>query len=98
MSDNLDSTVYECFEQDPTKYVEYGLAVKDAMEDLIIGRARTVSGRQIPAKRNLVVVILGAGRGPIGTVLKFLAEWLGRQSCHETARVQVPARVLESKA
>ncbi|CAI2348907.1 unnamed protein product [Caenorhabditis sp. 36 PRJEB53466] len=56
LSENLDSGVYNTFEQDQMKYVVYGEAVEGALKDL------GADGR-----RNVVVYLLGGGRGPIGT-------------------------------
>uniref|UniRef100_A0A8R1EMH1 PRMT5 arginine-N-methyltransferase domain-containing protein n=1 Tax=Caenorhabditis japonica TaxID=281687 RepID=A0A8R1EMH1_CAEJA len=54
LSENLDSGVYNTFEQDQTKYVVYGEAVEGALKDL------GADGR-----KSVVVYLLGGGRGPI---------------------------------
>uniref|UniRef100_A0A183BW51 Protein arginine N-methyltransferase n=1 Tax=Globodera pallida TaxID=36090 RepID=A0A183BW51_GLOPA len=56
LSDNLDSTVYQTFEQDVTKYVHYQRAIKAALRDLT---------QQAHEDTELVVFVLGAGRGPL---------------------------------
>lgn len=52
LMDNLESQTYETFERDPVKYTQYGLAVQAALADL--------SG-----DREYVVMVVGAGRGPL---------------------------------
>ncbi|CAL2037605.1 unnamed protein product [Caenorhabditis brenneri] len=56
LSENLDSGVYNTFEQDKLKYEVYGEAVEGALKDL------GADGR-----RQCIVYLLGGGRGPIGT-------------------------------
>ncbi|CAI5446608.1 unnamed protein product [Caenorhabditis angaria] len=57
LSDNLDSGVYNTFEQDPVKYQRYRDAVQLAFMDIA------------KDKESVVVYLLGAGRGPIGTMI-----------------------------
>ncbi|KAF1760217.1 hypothetical protein GCK72_008463 [Caenorhabditis remanei] len=56
LSENLDSGVYNTFEQDKMKYDVYEAAVVGALKDL------GADGR-----KTCVVYLLGGGRGPIGT-------------------------------
>ncbi|KAK3114017.1 hypothetical protein LTR53_008088 [Teratosphaeriaceae sp. CCFEE 6253] len=58
LTDNLESITYEVFERDPVKYEWYERAVALALKDL-----RAVIGGQ----RDIVVAIVGAGRGPLVT-------------------------------
>lgn len=65
LSENLDSGVYNTFEQDQIKYDVYGEAVVGALKDLGADGRKTV-----------VIYLLGGGRGPIGTkILKSEREY-----------------------
>lgn len=58
LMDNLESETYEVFEKDPVKYAEYQNAVRIAMMD--------ISSRENFAKgTTIVVMVVGAGRGPL---------------------------------
>jgi protein arginine N-methyltransferase 5 len=66
LKDNLESQTYEIFEKDPVKYVQYEEAVKRAIEEKVgwpdLGgkpKAESIN------KKPLVVMVLGAGRGPL---------------------------------
>lgn len=56
LSENLDSGVYNTFEQDQMKYNVYGDAVVGALKDLGADN-----------RKKVVIYLLGGGRGPIGT-------------------------------
>lgn len=56
LADNLDSSTYAIFEEDSIKYDLYREAVSYAIEDLI---------KLVDDERNIVVYLLGAGRGPL---------------------------------
>uniref|UniRef100_A0A914V938 Protein arginine N-methyltransferase n=1 Tax=Plectus sambesii TaxID=2011161 RepID=A0A914V938_9BILA len=56
LSDNLDSHTYEIFEKDPIKYVQYQKAIELAADKLLSDGV---------AATELVVMVLGAGRGPL---------------------------------
>ena len=55
LMDNLESQTYEVFEKDPIKYARYEEAATLALQDLT---------NEFP-DRQLVVMIVGAGRGPL---------------------------------
>ncbi|XP_075247356.1 protein arginine N-methyltransferase 5-like [Convolutriloba macropyga] len=57
LADNLESQTYEVFEKDPVKYPKYQEAVQLAIRD---------KRKQYPS-RPLVLMVLGAGRGPLVT-------------------------------
>lgn len=57
LSDNLESQTYEVFEKDPVKYAQYQAAMTAAMTDM-------VSEEEVETKE-LVVIVVGAGRGPL---------------------------------
>eukprot|EP00299_Pterocystis_sp_00344_P013023 c6330_g1_i1.p1 GENE.c6330_g1_i1~~c6330_g1_i1.p1 ORF type:complete len:629 (+),score=132.42 c6330_g1_i1:71-1888(+) len=59
LKDNLESQTYETFEKDPVKYVQYENAVFEAILDKTKGISGTTSTQP------LVVMVLGAGRGPL---------------------------------
>jgi protein arginine N-methyltransferase 5 len=54
LQDNLSSATYELFESDPAKYVLYQKAIEGALIEIPGGKSRKV-----------VVLIVGAGRGPL---------------------------------
>lgn len=56
LTENLCSSVYQTFEQDKTKYEHYQEAIAAAIDDLV------ESGHD-----EIVLIILGAGRGPLVT-------------------------------
>ncbi|VDK59822.1 unnamed protein product [Cylicostephanus goldi] len=56
LADNLDSSVYNTFEQDPVKYRRYREAVESAIRDY---------GESSSRPEELVLYVLGAGRGPL---------------------------------
>lgn len=58
LADNLDSCVYNTFEQDPVKYKRYREAVESAIHDF---------GESSSPPEHLVLYVLGAGRGPLVT-------------------------------
>ncbi|CAG0884407.1 unnamed protein product [Cyprideis torosa] len=66
LQDNLESSTYECFEQDPVKYHEYQRAIFHALQDRV----------PVSEKDDVVVVcmVLGAGRGPLVHRLLMAAE------------------------
>ena len=60
LMDNLESQTYETFEKDPIKYRNYERAVHDALVDR-------------KEKEEVVVMVLGAGRGPLVKVIYTLS-------------------------
>lgn len=56
LSDNLESITYEVFEKDPIKYDWYERAVALALKDL---------SAKVGGKREIIVAVVGAGRGPL---------------------------------
>ncbi|RKO88215.1 protein arginine N-methyltransferase, partial [Blyttiomyces helicus] len=69
LMDNLESATYEVFEKDPIKYREYERAVYHALMD------------RVPADSDIVTVIMvvGAGRGPLVERSLKAAEAAGRK-------------------
>lgn len=61
LQDNLESQTYETFEKDPVKYVQYEEAVLRCIEDKLEEKGK---------KTKLVIMVVGAGRGPL--VVAFL--------------------------
>ena len=57
LMDNLESQTYEVFEKDPVKYAKYEEAMTAAMTDMIAEGDRLT--------KELVVIVVGAGRGPL---------------------------------
>lgn len=58
LSDNLESITYEVFEKDPVKYEWYERAIAAALKDL---------AALLDSARDIVVAVVGAGRGPLVT-------------------------------
>lgn len=54
LADNLESQTYETFERDPVKYISYEEAIK-----------RFFADREHGSNDPIVVMVLGAGRGPL---------------------------------
>lgn len=70
LQDNLESNTYETFEKDPIKYQQYELAVERALLD-----------RPIPTNDEpdiTVIMVVGAGRGPLVNCSLRAAEKAGR--------------------
>ncbi|XP_001600397.1 protein arginine N-methyltransferase 5 [Nasonia vitripennis] len=59
LMDNLESGTYEVFEKDPIKYAEYQAAIESALKD--IGSEKEARNE----KDSIVVMVVGAGRGPL---------------------------------
>ena len=62
LTDNLESMTYEVFEKDPIKYDLYKKAIRRALRDWVDQNRSTSSG-----SHRVVVVVAGAGRGPLVT-------------------------------
>ncbi|KAF1999527.1 protein arginine N-methyltransferase HSL7 [Amniculicola lignicola CBS 123094] len=62
LTDNLESITYEVFEKDPVKYDWYERAIAQALKDWVVEGRSTSSGGQ-----EVVVAVVGAGRGPLVT-------------------------------
>lgn len=58
LKDNLETVTYENFEKDPVKYNEYQRAINLALVD---------KGAQLGKDTPIVVMVVGAGRGPLVT-------------------------------
>ncbi|KAG0307180.1 hypothetical protein BGZ98_000863 [Dissophora globulifera] len=70
LQDNLESSTYETFEKDPIKYQLYELAVEKALRD-----------RPVPTDGQpdiTVIMVVGAGRGPLVNCSLRAAEKAGR--------------------
>lgn len=71
LMDNLESGTYEVFEKDPVKYSEYQRAIHMALLDRVTDEeAKT---------KTIVVMVLGAGRGPLVRASLKAAEMGGRK-------------------
>jgi len=67
LQDNLESQTYETFEKDPVKYVQYEHAIFRALQRKVEG------GKASP----LVLIVVGAGRGPLVVAARSAAERAG---------------------
>lgn len=71
LMDNLESQTYEVFERDPVKYSQYQKAIYQALLD------------RVPAEEKdnkvILVMVLGAGRGPLVTASLNAADKAGRR-------------------
>ncbi|XP_050447264.1 protein arginine N-methyltransferase 5 [Cataglyphis hispanica] len=66
LMDNLESQTYEIFEKDPVKYREYQSATYEAIKSII----SKIKGKE----RKIVIMVVGAGRGPLVTASLNAAE------------------------
>ena len=71
LMDNLESQTYEVFEKDPVKYSEYEAAMKAALTDLVPEAELET--------RELVLIVVGAGRGPLVRAALRASEATGRR-------------------
>merc|ERR1740130_974883 len=62
LQENLESQTYETFEKDPVKYVRY--------EDAIL---RCLHKKLKDGKKSMVVMVVGAGRGPLVVAVRSAA-------------------------
>jgi len=69
LQDNLESQTYETFEKDPVKYVQYEAAIFQCLQDKI------AAGKKSP----FVVIVVGAGRGPLVLAARSAADRLGTE-------------------
>merc|ERR1739844_842894 len=72
LKDNLQASTYEVFEKDPIKYTEYQRAIQLALEDKI-------SDEEAKLGKVLILMVLGAGRGPLVRASLGAAELSGRK-------------------
>lgn len=66
LADNLESQTYETFERDPVKYAQYEEAVRRALVDAP------------PERETTIVMVVGAGRGPLVRRVLSAADAAGR--------------------
>ncbi|XP_038070287.1 protein arginine N-methyltransferase 5-like [Patiria miniata] len=71
LADNLESQTYEIFEKDPVKYTSYQKAVFQALKDRVPDSEKDT--------KTSVVMVLGAGRGPLVTASLKAAEQADRK-------------------
>ncbi|VDO58266.1 unnamed protein product, partial [Haemonchus placei] len=89
LADNLDSSVYNTFEQDPVKYRRYREAVELAIHDY---------GESAARPERLVLYVLGAGRGPLVTCsIEAERNYNARFRCKRD-RLQLEIYVVEKNA
>ncbi|CAI8040960.1 Protein arginine N-methyltransferase 5, partial [Geodia barretti] len=70
LKDNLDSATYEVFEKDPVKYISYENAIAKALVDRI--------PEESVSDVTCVVMVVGAGRGPLVEATLKAAQTSGR--------------------
>lgn len=91
LADHLQFLTYEVFEMDPVKYLQYQKAITRAMLD-----------RQSPQNRprsNYIIVVAGAGRGPLVTAcLEAHRSLQSPFQCHIFAVEKNPSAVLYLKS
>ncbi|XP_029658740.1 protein arginine N-methyltransferase 5 [Formica exsecta] len=66
LMDNLESQTYEIFEKDPVKYREYQSATYEAIKAIV--------SKIKEEERKIVIMVVGAGRGPLVTASLNAAE------------------------
>ncbi|KAH9502616.1 Protein arginine N-methyltransferase 5 [Bulinus truncatus] len=69
LMDNLESQTYEIFEKDPIKYSQYQKAVYEALKDKVPLEHRET--------KQVVIMVVGAGRGPLVRASLAAAEDIG---------------------
>ncbi|GAB1863970.1 Protein arginine N-methyltransferase [Camponotus japonicus] len=69
LMDNLESQTYEIFEKDPVKYREYQSATYEAIKAFISKKE----------KRKIIIMVVGAGRGPLVTASLNAAEMANQE-------------------
>ncbi|CUG33776.1 arginine N-methyltransferase, type II, putative [Bodo saltans] len=65
LGDHLDGGVYQTFEQDRPKYLQYYRAVRAYLEDCKLEEEAGVNNTNGDADHLVTVLVLGAGRGPL---------------------------------
>eukprot|EP00271_Cylindrocystis_brebissonii_P015961 TRINITY_DN39061_c0_g1_i1.p1 TRINITY_DN39061_c0_g1~~TRINITY_DN39061_c0_g1_i1.p1 ORF type:complete len:675 (-),score=92.30 TRINITY_DN39061_c0_g1_i1:75-2099(-) len=71
LMDNLEAQTYETFEKDATKYSQYQMAVKAALLDRV--------STEEADSRTVVLMVVGAGRGPLVRASLQAAQEAGRK-------------------
>ncbi|XP_032666884.1 protein arginine N-methyltransferase 5 isoform X1 [Odontomachus brunneus] len=71
LMDNLESQTYEIFEKDPVKYREYQSAIYEAIRDIM--------PKVQEEERKVVIMVVGAGRGPLVTASLNAADMASQQ-------------------
>ncbi|XP_078041108.1 protein arginine N-methyltransferase 5 [Augochlora pura] len=61
LMDNLESQTYETFEKDPFKYTQYQTAIYQAILGIVKNSPATTDDKD----RKIVIMVVGAGRGPL---------------------------------
>nr|XP_033340412.1 protein arginine N-methyltransferase 5 [Megalopta genalis]XP_033340413.1 protein arginine N-methyltransferase 5 [Megalopta genalis] len=61
LMDNLESQTYEIFEKDPFKYTQYQTAIYEAILGIVNDSPDTTDDED----RKIVIMVVGAGRGPL---------------------------------
>ena len=89
LADHLENSMYETFEKDPVKYVQYRNAMIRAFEAVLVAREKQLGnmmsddGAGETALNQLVVFVAGAGRGPLVTASLEAFEVVVKQSHHQ---------------
>ena len=85
LADHLENQMYETFEKDPIKYVQYRNAMLRAIDTVLLGRAKqrgnAMNDDDNPSAdhNNIVVFVAGAGRGPLVTATLEAFEFVLKQ-------------------
>ncbi|XP_077503631.1 protein arginine N-methyltransferase 5 isoform X2 [Amblyomma americanum] len=70
LMDNLEAVTYEVFEKDPVKYTQYQKAIHLALVD---------KGEQVGKDTEIIIMVVGAGRGPLVRAALTAAELAGQK-------------------
>lgn len=84
LQDNLETSTYEIFEKDPVKYCEYSQAISMAL-------------KKFPQETTVIVLLVGAGRGPLIRAALKSATDIGR-SIHLYAVEKNPHAIITLRA
>ena len=69
LADNLENATYETFERDTIKYTLYQEAIRRALEDRLA---------IAPTNEPMVIMVVGAGRGPLVQVCVCYSRYIGQ--------------------
>ena len=96
LADHLENSMYETFEKDPVKYVQYRNAMLRAIDSVILGRAKqrgnmmSDGGASDDGMNNIVVFVAGAGRGPLVTASLEAFEFVLKQQQQQQQQGALP--------
>jgi type II protein arginine methyltransferase len=93
LADHLEFQMYETFERDPIKYVQYRSAMVRAIDTVLQSRARSRQSHMMSDKTDIqdnhvVVFVAGAGRGPLVTATLEAFDFAAKQFIQQQQQQQ----------